>query len=256
MVVDSCDKYNHLGEVFHIEYGTGLVIGVNKGKIKVYFDDSTRVFDFPDVFDTFELISDDSRITRMLEMDAKGFNVKNILMKEKIDILKSHYPQRKCCKARPKSCKKRYGNGLYGNGVQDINFDKPENFVKALAYIATNCSLEALVPDDRTSVFEEMYPNQHYATVKLEQKGSTQFRLELKHPELAPVELLNNSCIVRNTYNVNDIVKVCRTGFVADLVDNRGFVFGSKQNIDEIYNRVPNEFKELFEDTVLQFMCL
>ena len=30
----------------------------------------------------------------------------------------------------------------------------------------------------------------------------------------------------------------------------------SKQNIDEIYNRVPVEFKELFEDTVLQFMCL
>lgn len=124
-----------------------------------------------------------------------------------------------------------------------------EEFYYSLGYIAKHAgTVSAALPDYLEDAFKKYFGSEAPCrVVDSKKKGPAgytsqwtwSFGISLKKPETVPAFLQDK--LNPSGKSVTD------TSFVWDLVDNYGFQFGKKQDVDKIREHVPTEYLSFFE---------
>ncbi len=124
-----------------------------------------------------------------------------------------------------------------------------DEFYYSLGWLAKYASnVAAVLPDYLAEAFKKYFgpeapcrivDSKHRGPAGWQAQWSWSFTISLKKPELVPAFLSDK---------LNPAGKaVSKTSFIWDLVENYGFQFGKKQNIDKIRACVPSEHIDMFE---------
>lgn len=124
-----------------------------------------------------------------------------------------------------------------------------DEFYYSLGWLAKHASnVAAVLPDYLADAFKKYFGSEapcrivdskHRGPAGWQAQWSWSFTISLKKPELVPAFLLDK---------LNPAGKaVSKTSFVWDLVENYGFQFGKKQDIDKIRACVPADHLDSFE---------
>lgn len=184
------------------------------------------------------------------------FSKKEPISDEIWDEFKSLYPK----KRENSKFKKynRYGENVkvathsfFGSGAQDIEIPKPEDFVVALAYLSSpgKVSFIADVPPNHEEEFTKLYPYAHFGHTKSHNGGSCQFTMAIHGSKDMPTGL--HADVMPNDQSKignDESIRIIRSAFTYDLIENRGFMFGKKQDPYEILNRIPDEYKDIYKE--------
>lgn len=124
-----------------------------------------------------------------------------------------------------------------------------DEFYYSLGWLAKHASnVAAVLPDYLADAFTRYFGSEapcrvvdskHRGPAGWQAQWSWSFTISLKKPELVPAFLSDK---------LNPAGKaVSKTSFVWDLVENYGFQFGKKQDIDKIRSCIPSEYIDSFE---------
>lgn len=131
----------------------------------------------------------------------------------------------------------------------DKTLSTDEEFYYALGWLTKHIgSVSAALPDYLESAFTKHFGTETNARIVDSKKRTCNgnsmqwtfgFKATLRKPENIPSILTQ--------YLSTTGKAIANTSFIWDLVDNYGFKFGKKQNIDEIKQTIPNRYMASFE---------
>lgn len=235
--------------VLHSKYGSGEIVKVEDSHIVVRFGNEVKEFIFPDSIGTFLKTDDDELIAfAKIKKEEKAFAmaVKKAEEKkiEEDRILKRHAAS---------DYTGDFETPLLGKKSLDIEFKNKKDFFEALGYLAKPGVIayyQAEVPDDgKDDLFEKLFPNQEFRRIYVNSgvdghatKQGCQFRINLSTTKNCPDSLKPHL----GTPSGNWVGRINRSKFSLKLVQKYGFRFGYKQNYEDIYSKIPEEFKNDF----------
>lgn len=152
----------------------------------------------------------------------------------------------------------RYGEEIktpiyefFGAGAMDIKMDRPEDFVDALAYISApgNTSIIADVPPNHEENFVKLYPYAHFGHTVSHNGGTCQFTIAIHGSKNLP-HCLHYDVMPSDQFKIgsDESIRIIRSAFTYDLVENRGFQFGKEQDANEILSHIPEQYKDYFKE--------
>lgn len=176
--------------------------------------------------------------------------------RDKLEKFKELFP-----KVRDKAKFKKYSrygeeiktpiNDFFGVGAQDIEINRPEDFVEALAYLSSpgRASIIADVPPNHEENFVKLYPYAHFGHTTSHNGGSCQFTIAIHGSKDLPL-CLHHDVMPSDEYKIGneESIRIIRSAFTYDLVENRGFQFGTEQDPEEILSHIPNKYQELYKE--------
>ncbi len=139
--------------------------------------------------------------------------------------------------------------GIMGNRALDIDVS-PEELCLILGYLATPGRIgfiEAQIPEDKESQFENSYPNQEYYPITQGRtsggntmKQGSQFRIYLNNIDNCPNVLLPYIGEGNSAY----FKRINKGRFIEKIVENYGFRFGHVQDSSDIRENVQRRYPE------------
>ena len=219
-------------KVNHKAFGTGTIEEIANGKIKVNFENATKVFVFPDAFESF-LTTDDAELLQRIEKEkAEKKEREEAIQKAKVEEMKRKIAVEKAQKRE---------DIIHGDRAQTIEVCSENEMFEMIGYMAKPnriSSIEAEIPcDGREKTFERMFPNQTYRPIAISEtpsgmpsKLNPQYRINFADTENC-VPLLKDN--MRKGHG-NHGGRINKSEFVFDLVENYGFRFGKEQNVSDI----------------------
>jgi hypothetical protein len=130
------------------------------------------------------------------------------------------------------------------------NFNTNE-FYYALGWLASHVgSMTAILPDYLGNAFEKHFGTETPKTlVNSRAKTSGGYAKQWSWEFKCTIKKLNQTTVPACIRNITtDFAKgIHNTSFIWDLVDNHGFQFGRKQDIEKIKQTIPNQFISSFE---------
>lgn len=258
VLVDLFGEYIKGAEIISKQYGTGKVVGtsgdtLDKMFMEVEFADCTKKLGVPQVltcplFNKFADISEigdawDHAFDLHTDMTRQVNSFKNTERQQAIEAKKKADEEKKneekYEKQRAKTLKDFETRLQTGSSVSPTN-----EFYYSLGWLAKHAgTISAALPDYLEGVFIQHFGPEAQRRVMDSKKrypsGWTaqwawSFTISLKKPKkLGAIPAFLSDKLNPTSKMVSD------TSFVWDLVDNYGFQFGKKQNIDEIRSHVP-----------------
>lgn len=253
--------------------GDGILIAITKNQARVRYDGFEKKYKLPEEIDHFVLVDQylDRKMRNayqeyvrwegslMLPNETYGVYLKTKDLDIDSDILvkiKQEFPIKQRTISRYKDENKVFSHGLFGIGAGDIDFADERDFVVALAYLSIpgNCSLIADVPPQHYEEFSERFPYAHFGHISNTQRNSCQFTIRFTDATNMPISLANE-VMPSDTEKIGEkeSVRIIRTAFCYDLIDNRGFVFGNEQDVEAIREKIPNHLKDIFDSYYNEF---
>lgn len=196
--------------VIHKTYGEGEVIGYTRKEVRVDFGWRGVKNLAVTVFDMGLATTEDNAVIKKLNSFRKARAKENPRI--------------------AKVCGATYGRDSFfdGDRAEDIGSCSPEEFYKALGYIAANAKyIEAEVSQCKVELFEEMFGTSVCYIHNDADNNRNQFRIDFRRTENIPRVL--EECLL----DVNE-GRVARSAFVERLVKEYGFTFGPEQNLEKI----------------------
>lgn len=228
--------------VKHNAFGIGRVKTLDDVHIEIEFDGQTKQFQFPQGFDKFLVTEDPELLTKIEE--AKSI-VKEKAVAEKIKssvtTAATSISEKAKTKKKPYSKTVNVSNQLIGDRAQTICVSSENEMFEIVGYMAKPgivSSIEAEVPKDgRDKIFESLFPGQTYRPIELgntpsgmPNKLSPQFRINFANLNNCPDVLKQNM----GKGNGSCVGRINKSKFVIDIVQNYGFRFGARQNVQSI----------------------
>lgn len=272
------ENKRHLRHIVeHKEYGKGVVINIGASKIKVFFEETTQDFNIPRMREELKFLTPIIDESDMFNRKYSIFDYRpvhnnfldEVISKDVLDAMKEAMPRKRTTQPKVHLGKEyddykkvRKAANLIGNGARDIEFSEPNDFIDVLAYLSYPgiAKLHADVPDidGKVETFRDAYPTSDNMTIrKTNPEGySCMYTIFIYEREGMPIHLDMNQT-PKGQVGKDDWAgaetRVIRTLFVSDLIENRGFEFlNGEQDIEKIYNLVPDEFKDTFINKVKQ----
>ena len=183
-------------------------------------------------------------------------NILFLKNRDKLEKFKELFP-----KVRDKAKFKKYSrygeeiktpiNDFFGAGAQDIEISRPEDFVDALAYLSSpgRASIIADVPPNHEENFVKLYPYAHIGHTHSLNGGSCQFTFAIHGSQMLP-QCLQYDIMPSDEYKLgsDESIRIIRSAFTYDLVENRGFQFGIEQDPEEILSHIPEQYQDYFKE--------
>lgn len=227
--------------VKHKTFGDGIVTEMNSDSVTVQFANQIKTFQFPQAFGPF-LVTEDKEFIEQIQ------NLKNNISNKDLETKNDAFPNNFSVHlGYPKSqCTTFFhgqnvsdGESLLGSRAQSIEFDSESERFECIGYIANSrhvSSFEAEVPKDgRNQLFERLYPGQKYRPIEMgytpsgmPNKISSQFRINFIDLRNCPTKLKINM----GKGNGGCVGRINKSRFVLELVQNYGFRFGDRQEVD------------------------
>lgn len=228
--------------VRHKVYGVGIVKSLDDAYIEIEFDDKTRKFQFPQGFDTFLSTEDPELLIRIKEVESK-LKAKTVSNQSNCSTKAVIKPVVDKNKLQQDFCRKtvNISNPLIGDRAQTINVSSEGEMFELIGYMAKPgrvSSIEAEIPKDgRDVIFESLFPGQTYRPIELRNtpsgmpnKLSPQFRINFADLKNCPDILKQNM----GKGNGSCVGRINKSKFVINIVQNYGFKFGDRQDIELI----------------------
>ena len=224
--------------VRHNTFGVGTVRSIDDWYIEISFGGNIKKFQFPKAFEKF-LTTDDQVLLQRIEDAKKGVNSEAAKTSSTAALSQTTTKRKAHLSGMP--FERTVNSKLLGPRSQTITVYSESEMFELVGYIAAPgrvSSFEAEVPKDgRDDTFERLFPGQRYRPIEIgdtpsgmPNKLSSQFRINFSNLRNCPVVLKKNM----GKGNASCVGRVNKSKFVLDLVQNYGFQFGDRQDINRI----------------------
>lgn len=246
--------------------GEGILHSISRNQATVRYDGFDQTYKLPDEMDDFCIV-DKSLDDKMRGAFQKFVIIAGLrwenerygqhlctrhireLTSDARHTMKKEFPIRSRYVSRYEGEEKVSTHGFFGEHAADISFEDERDFVVALAYLATpgKCSVVADVPPNHYEEFDKMFPHVSYNHNESHKGCPCQFSIQF-HGDLndIPPGLASETI-------PSDESRIIRSAFVYDLVEHRGFVFGAEQDTDAIRNKIPEHYRDIFDEYLERF---
>lgn len=265
VLVDLFGEYIKNAEIVSKTYGTGKIVSTSGDTLdqmcmevafatgtkkfgvlpvvtgKVFFNKFADITEIGDAWDhAFDLHTDMTRKLQVIENTARQVAKEAAEKAEAEKKAEAKYKQQK------EKALRDFDKLVARTNAELSDIDE---FYYTLGYIAKHVgTISAAMPDYLEDAFKKHFGSDAPCrVVDSKKKGPAGYTsqwtwsmgISLKNPETIPAFLQNK---------LNPAGKsITDTSFVWDLVDNYGFQFGKKQDIDKIKQTIPNKFMPSFE---------
>ena len=211
------------------------------------FDDETNYLLLLDYFEAYKTIVEAEQKLKQLEMqrhkeeeERKLKEIKNALKLEKM---------KKVAEQKKKHVLEEFNSMCTTTKHYE---GKAEEFYYFLGWLAKNVGVvRATVPDFLCSDFERYFGTDTPKTVRDTNKSYYQYWswFAFEFFCLFGKKVIEAGIPTYANYITTDPTKgIHNTAFIWDLIENYGFCFGRKQNVDNILSHIPTEFLETFKE--------
>ena len=252
--------------VTHKTFGEGSVVTIRDSFIIVKFDSEKdiRMFKFPSSFNGFLKVIDNPEFEEVVKEALKVEEIKEAKAKleaeermEQIqrDIIHKNRVVRKVCR-KNKICRGNLTkhNSLIGDSAWDLHLSE-QDFYEIIGYLCVPgrvSNIEADVPNDyHIGLFEDTFPGQPY-NVRTYVNTDPKYKNMITNVSMTICFADDSNCPERLKKELqHDTLypaRLYRTKFICNLVENFGFQFGKKQDVDRIRKIAEeNGYLEYFE---------